>query len=75
MATMSHLLTTREVADILGLSSEAVLRRWRAGQIPGFRLGSNVLRFDEAEIPITQTDSAQSEFLGRGSRSFALRIG
>jgi excisionase family DNA binding protein len=45
-----HLLTTRELADLLGLSSEAVLRRWRAGQIPGFRLGSNVLRFDESEI-------------------------
>jgi excisionase family DNA binding protein len=51
MAAMSqHLLTTRELADLLGLSSEAVLRRWRAGQIPGFRLGSNVVRFDESEI-------------------------
>lgn len=45
-----HLLTTRDVAELLGLSPEAVLRRWRAGQIPGFRLASNVLRFDEAEI-------------------------
>jgi predicted DNA-binding transcriptional regulator AlpA len=45
-----HLLTTRDVAQLLGLSPEAVLRRWRAGQIPGFRLASNVLRFDEAEI-------------------------
>jgi predicted DNA-binding transcriptional regulator AlpA len=47
-----HLLTTRDVAELLGLSPEAVLRRWRAGQIPGFRLASNVLRFDEAEIAI-----------------------
>lgn len=45
-----HLLTTRDVAERLGLSPEAVLRRWRAGQIPGFRLATNVLRFDEAEI-------------------------
>jgi excisionase family DNA binding protein len=45
-----RLLTTREVAEILGLSSETVLRRWRAGDIPGFRLGSNVLRFEAAEI-------------------------
>jgi excisionase family DNA binding protein len=45
-----HLLTTRDVAELLGLSPEAVLRRWRAGEIPGFRLATNVLRFDEAEI-------------------------
>jgi excisionase family DNA binding protein len=46
----SELLTTREVADLLGLSPEAVLRRWRAGTIPGFRLACNVLRFDAEEI-------------------------
>jgi predicted DNA-binding transcriptional regulator AlpA len=46
----NRLLTTRDVAHILGLSPEAVLRRWRGGEIPGFRLASNVLRFDEAEI-------------------------
>ena len=46
----TRLLTTRDLADLLGLSPEAVLRRWRAGEIPGFRLASNVLRFDEAEI-------------------------
>jgi excisionase family DNA binding protein len=45
-----RLLTTRDVAELLGLSPEAVLRRWRAGEIPGFRLASNVLRFDEEEI-------------------------
>jgi predicted DNA-binding transcriptional regulator AlpA len=45
-----HLLTTRDVSELLGLSPEVVLRRWRAGQIPGFRLASNVLRFDEREI-------------------------
>lgn len=44
------LLTTRQVADRLGLSPETVLRRWRAGELPGFRLGSNVLRFDPAEV-------------------------
>ncbi|MGH3042162.1 MAG: helix-turn-helix transcriptional regulator [Gaiellaceae bacterium] len=44
------LLTTREVADMLGLSPEAVLRRWRAGEIPGFRLSSRVLRFRESEV-------------------------
>jgi excisionase family DNA binding protein len=32
------LLTTREVAAFLGLSPETVLRRWRAGELPGYRL-------------------------------------
>ena len=45
-----RLLTTREVGEMLGLSSETVLRRWRAGELPGFRLGSNVLRFRQSEI-------------------------
>ena len=45
-----RLLTAREVGEWLGLSTESVLRRWRRGEIPGYRLGSNVLRFDEAEL-------------------------
>jgi excisionase family DNA binding protein len=45
-----RLLTTRQVADRLGLSSGAVLRRWRAGEIPGYRIDSNVLRFDSDEL-------------------------
>ena len=46
-----RLLTTREVADYLGLSCETILRRWRRGDIPGgIRLASNVLRFRESEI-------------------------
>ena len=45
-----RLLSAREVGELVGLSTESVLRRWRRGEIPGFRLASNVLRFDEAEI-------------------------
>lgn len=46
-----RLLTTRELAELLGLSTEAVLRRWRAGKIPGgIRLATNVLRFRESAI-------------------------
>jgi len=40
-----QLLTTREVAAVLGVSTETVLRWWRAGRVPGVRLASNVLRF------------------------------
>jgi excisionase family DNA binding protein len=46
----SPLLTTRQVASLLGLSPATVLRRWRAGELPGYRLASNVLRFRESEI-------------------------
>ena len=45
-----RLLTTREVAEFLGLSPETVLRRYRRGELPGFRLASNVLRFRESEV-------------------------
>lgn len=50
MSDTARLLTTREVADFLGVSPETVLRRWRAGELPGYRLASNVLRFREDEI-------------------------
>jgi predicted DNA-binding transcriptional regulator AlpA len=45
-----RLLTAREVGELVGLSTESVLRRWRAGEIPGYRIASNVLRFDPVEI-------------------------
>jgi excisionase family DNA binding protein len=45
-----RLLTAREVGEWLGLSTEAVLRRWRRGEIPGYRIDRNVLRFDRDEL-------------------------
>ena len=42
------LMTTRELGLYLGLSPASVLRRWRAGEIPGFVLSTNVVRFDRA---------------------------
>ena len=45
-----RLLTTREVATFLGVSPETVLRRWRSGELPGYRLASNLLRFRESEL-------------------------
>jgi excisionase family DNA binding protein len=44
------LLTTRQVAAMLNVSPETVLRRWRAGEIPGYRIASNALRFDPAAV-------------------------
>ena len=47
-----RLLTTRQVAEYLGLSPETVLRRYRAGELVGIRSASNVLRFREPEIEV-----------------------
>ena len=47
---LERLITARELGEYLGLSPASVLRRWRAGEIPGFVLSSNVVRFDRAEI-------------------------
>lgn len=47
---MTRLLTTRQVADYLGLSPETVLRRYRRGELVGVRLASNVLRFREEDV-------------------------
>lgn len=35
LSSADRLLTTREVAEFLGLSPETVLRRWRSGELPG----------------------------------------
>jgi len=45
-----RLLTAREVAEMLAVSPETVLRGWRAGELPGFRLAPNVLRFRADDI-------------------------
>lgn len=47
---MDRLWTTREVAVLLRVSPETVLRRYRSGELPGIRLGTNALRFAEADV-------------------------
>lgn len=47
---MSRLLTTREVAALLALSPETILRRVRAGELPAYRIASNSLRFREDDV-------------------------
>jgi predicted DNA-binding transcriptional regulator AlpA len=46
----ARLLTARQVGERLGLSPASVLRRWRAGTLPGYRIDSNVVRFDQLEV-------------------------
>lgn len=45
-----RLLTTRRVAELLGFCPATVLRKWRAGELPGYRLASHVLRFRESDV-------------------------
>lgn len=44
------LLTARDVADKLGVSTETVLRWTRRGTLPGFRLPGGALRYRETEL-------------------------
>jgi excisionase family DNA binding protein len=47
---VSRLLTAREVADVLGVSTETVLRWTRAGKLPAIRLPGGALRFREDDL-------------------------
>jgi excisionase family DNA binding protein len=47
---MTGLLTARQVADIIGCSSETVLRWTRNGTLPAIRLPGGAIRFREAEL-------------------------
>jgi excisionase family DNA binding protein len=44
------LLTTRQAAEWLAVSPATILRRWREGSLPGYRISSNSLRFSASEI-------------------------
>lgn len=45
-----HLLTAREVAGMLGVSPETVLRWTRAGKLPAIRLPGGAIRYREADL-------------------------
>jgi excisionase family DNA binding protein len=46
-AVIGRLLTAREVAELLGVSAETVLRWHRAGKLPAIPLPSGAIRFRE----------------------------
>jgi excisionase family DNA binding protein len=46
----TRLLTAAQVADLLGVSAETVLRWHRRGELPAFRLPSGAIRFNEAAL-------------------------
>jgi excisionase family DNA binding protein len=52
------LLTASEVADLLGVCSETVLRWTRDGSLPGFRVSSRSLRYSAEAIDAWLADRA-----------------
>lgn len=47
---MTGLLTARDVAARLNVSTESVLRWTRRGKLPGFRLPGGALRYRESDL-------------------------
>lgn len=45
-----HLLSFKELADQLGLSSRVVQNLWRQRKIPGYRINHKIVRFDLAAV-------------------------
>jgi excisionase family DNA binding protein len=45
-----NLLTAREVAEYLGVSSETILRWTRRGELPAVRLPSGAIRYRPEEL-------------------------
>ncbi len=62
MSERGHgLLTAREVAELLSVSTETVLRWARRGDLPGFRLPSGQLRFRLEAIEAWLADRATAK--------------
>jgi excisionase family DNA binding protein len=63
-----RLLTAREVGDRLAVLPETALRWWRSGELPGFRLASNCLRFAEADVEawLEARRTVSARLAGRG---------
>jgi excisionase family DNA binding protein len=43
-------LTARQVAELLAVSPETILRRHRSGELVGYRIATNALRFRERDV-------------------------
>jgi excisionase family DNA binding protein len=65
-ATIGRLLTAREIAGLLGVSPETVLRWTRRGELPAIKLPGGVVRYRESELDGWLEERATH---GRGARS------
>jgi excisionase family DNA binding protein len=66
-----RLLTAREVAARLGVSTETVLRWTRARKLPGFRMPGGALRYLDEELEAWLAERATSEPPGSRRRASA----
>jgi excisionase family DNA binding protein len=53
-----RLLTARELAEQLGVSTETILRWTRAGALPGFRLPGGQIRYRPSDVERWLADRA-----------------
>jgi excisionase family DNA binding protein len=67
----ARLLTAREVAAQLGVSSETVLRWTRSDKLPGFRMPGGALRYREADLDdwLAERATAETRALSREARA------
>jgi excisionase family DNA binding protein len=63
---MSRLLTAREIAEMISVSTETVLRWTRSGELPAIRLPGGAIRFREGDLDGWLDERATP---GRGSVS------
>lgn len=68
-----HLITSEELADLLGIPLQSIWRAARLGRVPSYRLGQ-LYRFDLAEVlaamrePTTPADRRELAIMPRGER-------
>ncbi len=73
---MTGLLTAREVADLLGVSTETILRWTRRGDLPAIRLPSGALRYRDADLDGWLTSRATpSRGVSTAPKDAARRLG
>ena len=49
--TIERLLSSRELADLLGLTNRQVIRLWSEAGLPGYRLGERgIVRYRASEV-------------------------
>jgi excisionase family DNA binding protein len=65
----ARLLTARAVADLLGVSTETVLRWVRAGKLPAVRLPGGGIRFREDDLDAWLAERTAGATLGAEHRS------
>ncbi len=48
--SLERLLTTRELAGLLGFTPRQVIRLWQEKRIPGYLIGERTVRFRASEV-------------------------